>query len=1266
MSNKLRSFLIVVMSIVVVMAALPFNALTVRADDYSLTYHVNGGGASEEDVTYPIPEGATSTIVLDINNPALEFTAPVGMVFACWAENADGSGETYQPGDHKDIINLNMDLYAIWGYTVTYKANGLSQQADIIDTVVKGVDYYYYQDCEKFTVPEDKVLLGWEDENHNTYSETGTIPSIDKNYTFSAQWANARKITFDTNTPAEATVSGDMLPQTVPQGVATAINENKFTRAGYCFTGWKAENPTTGTEYADKADITAGDADITLYAQWEEAWDITYDANNGSNDIFVDKYLKNNPTDYTLKPGDLFTFEGYTFNGWYMNSSFSANKYGDTIPSEQMNGDTEIWAHWNRDITLHANNGTTEYKTQSVPVGTTATITAIDNTSFTVPEGKQFMGWTTKSGDNTVEYADGAEITITGVNSSDIKDLYALWGVPVAITFEKNDSACLNNATGSMDGITVGSGLKTALPANAYTVEGYSFGGWEVAGTTDGLAITKDADGKYIIDIDDAVFTGTAITLKAKWIPVNCGVSFIDWDGSGINEIQVPYGGTPTFDVPTRGDTPEHSYTFAGWTDTSTNELYTGELPGVRGAVTYRATYTESNRQYSVTASVYPSNDAGTVTVGGSNKYSETAALSVAPNVGYHVVGWTNNSTDTGEAGTAYNFTVSGDHAVVVYLEKDPHTVNVTTLGGGEVIYNGPENPVYGDTVKVVATPYEGYRFVNWVDQGGSEVSKDAAIEFTVTTDYSYKAVFELIPHDISATAGEHGSVTGDGTYNHFDTCELIATPSEGYHFVNWTDENGTEVSTRASFSFEVDGARNLTANFAINSYSVEATAGEHGAVSGSDTYNHFDTCTLVAIPDKGYHFVGWEENGTVVSENANYRFSVTGNRKLKAIFEINMYTVTFKNDDGTILQEGEFAWGSTASYQHMANPTKKPTVQFTYTFAGWDNKETLVTKDITYTATYTYTVNKYKITFANEDGTVLQTGEVEYGKFPVYEKDTPTKAATVQETFTFAGWDKEISKVTGETVYTATYTSKPITKDSINYKYFTVAFVTNGGSEIVSQLVAEGGVAFRPEEPLRERYTFGGWYIDEALTKPFSFATAITSDITLYAKWIKGSPDIEATYAVVGLGSTAFELGSGEDITVAVERSKDNDSIATHFKGVLIDGVEVAYYNYELAEDNSSVIIRADALEGLDAGTHTVTIVYDDGTAEVELVVADANEPTAAVEKITETEAGDTEPVNVTAEKTSNWGLWIALGIVAVVVIAAIPIFIIKGRSLK
>lgn len=1206
MSNKLRSFLIVVMSIVVVMAALPFNALQVYADETYTSLTVSSNNTEMGKVWIGNDENLATAEYQEGQELQVTAKPAAGYYFIRWVRNGNpDSGVSLS--DSEATINCNNSVETIEAIFGTVCGFIAQVNDDTMGSVQISGDYANDQSYVggevtlEATANTHYKFSGWKtNTSDETYAGTDNPYTVevsgDANYIACFEIENPCTITFEKNAPEGKNVSGDMPQQVVSKGVSASINTNKFACPGYCFMGWKAGNLETGTEYSDNAAITL-DTDITLYAQWAEAYDITYYSNNASNQTVVDKYLKGNTEDYYLRTGDLFSFDGYTFTGWYSTSSNQDDLYGASIPAGQISSDIPVYAHWSRVITLHANNGTNEEMTQSVPVGTTITIPTITSTSFTAPEGKQFLGWATKSGDNIIEYTDGAGISVTGVNANDVKELYALWGgVPVAITFEKNDSACLNNATGSMDGITVGSGLKTVLPANGYSIEGYSFGGWEVDGNTDGVAITKDADGKYIIDIDDAVFTGSTITLKAKWIKNNYGISFIDWDGSVIVEnAQVPYGSAPTCESPARGDTTEHSYSFAGWKNTASGEVFKDGLPVATCAVTYQATYTESNRLYSVDASVSPS-EAGMVTVGGSKRYNETAALTVEPAVGYHVVGWTNNSADTGTAGTAYDFKVAGDHTVVVYLEKDPHTINVTTLGGGEVIYNGPENPVYGDTVKVVATPYEGYHFVNWIDQGDNEVSKDAAYEFTVTSDYSYKAVFEINRYDIRVTAGAHGSVSG----------------------------------------------------------------------SESGTYNHFDSCEVVATPDKGYHFVGWEENGTIVSENPVLSFSVTSGRSFEAVFEINMYTVTYKNDDGTILQEGEMSWGSTASYQHMANPTKKPTAQFTYTFAGWDNKDTLVTKDITYTATYTYTVNKYKITFANEDGTVLQTGEIEYGKFPVYEKDTPTKASTVQETFTFAGWDKEISKVTGETVYTATYTSKPITKDSINYKYFTVAFVTNGGSEIVSQLVAEGGVAFKPEEPLRERYTFGGWYIDAALTKPFSFATVITSDITLYAKWIKGSPDIEATYAVVGLGSTSFELGSGEDITVAVERSKDNDSIATHFKGVLIDGVEVDYYNYELAEDNSSVIIRADAFEGLEAGNHTITIVYDDGTAEVELVVTDANEPTAAVEKITETEAGDTEPVNFTAEKSSNWGLWIALGIVAVVVIAAIPIFIIKGRSLK
>ena len=66
------------------------------------------------------------------------------------------------------------------------------------------------------------------------------------------------------------------------------------------------------------------------------------------------------------------------------------------------------------------------------------------------------------------------------------------------------------------------------------------------------------------------------------------------------------------------------------------------------------------------------------------------------------------------------------------------------------------------------------------------------------------------------------------------------------------------------------------------------------------------------------------------------------------------------------------------------------------------------------------------------------------------------------------------------------------------------VKFDTQGGSSINDQTPASGSAVAKPADPTREGYTFGGWYTDEACTKAYDFATAVTSDLTLYAKWIK------------------------------------------------------------------------------------------------------------------------------------------------------------------
>lgn len=76
---------------------------------------------------------------------------------------------------------------------------------------------------------------------------------------------------------------------------------------------------------------------------------------------------------------------------------------------------------------------------------------------------------------------------------------------------------------------------------------------------------------------------------------------------------------------------------------------------------------------------------------------------------------------------------------------------------------------------------------------------------------------------------------------------------------------------------------------------------------------------------------------------------------------------------------------------------------------------------------------------------------------------------------------------------------------------YYTVTFNVNGGSAISSQTIASGRVATRPADPTREGYTFGGWYSNDGLSIPYDFSNAVTSNITIFAKWdADENPSIE------------------------------------------------------------------------------------------------------------------------------------------------------------
>lgn len=98
-------------------------------------------------------------------------------------------------------------------------------------------------------------------------------------------------------------------------------------------------------------------------------------------------------------------------------------------------------------------------------------------------------------------------------------------------------------------------------------------------------------------------------------------------------------------------------------------------------------------------------------------------------------------------------------------------------------------------------------------------------------------------------------------------------------------------VSTNPSYTFKINRNRKLTAVFTSNIpvYTITATidpAGS-GTVTGAGQYQEGAQATITATPADGYTFSGWVENGTTVSNNASYTFTVTGNRALVAGFAV-------------------------------------------------------------------------------------------------------------------------------------------------------------------------------------------------------------------------------------------------------------------------------------------------------------------------------------------------------------------------------------------
>ena len=151
---------------------------------------------------------------------------------------------------------------------------------------------------------------------------------------------------------------------------------------------------------------------------------------------------------------------------------------------------------------------------------------------------------------------------------------------------------------------------------------------------------------------------------------------------------------------------------------------------------------------------------------------------------------------------------------------------------------------------------------------------------------------------------------------------------------------------------------------------------------------------------------------------------------KVYAHWTLKEYTITWKNEDGTIRDTTQVAYGQIPIHEDITQPADE---KYTYTFKWWEPEIKEVTWDAEYRATYTYTLRKYTVTWKNEDETVLKTEEVEYGTVPTYDGEEPTKESTEEYEYIFTWWDKKIDEVKWDVEYVARYETKEILKEDIS-----------------------------------------------------------------------------------------------------------------------------------------------------------------------------------------------------------------------------------------
>ncbi len=254
--------------------------------------------------------------------------------------------------------------------------------------------------------------------------------------------------------------------------------------------------------------------------------------------------------------------------------------------------------------------------------------------------------------------------------------------------------------------------------------------------------------------------------------------------------------------------------------------------------------------------------------------------FTITPTTGYHIADVTDNNVSQGPVPTYNLANITSDHTIAATFAINTYTLTYTAGPNGSISGTSPQTVNYGGSgTPVTAVPDTGYHFVNWSDGSTDNPRTDT----NVMMDISVTANFAINTYTLTYTAGPHGSISGMSpqTVNYGGSgTPVTAVPDTGYHFVNWSDGSTDNPRTDTNVMMDIS----VTANFAINTYTLTYMAGPHGSISGMSPQTvpyGGSGSPVTAVPDTGYHFVNWSDGSTDnprTDTNVMMDISVTAN----------------------------------------------------------------------------------------------------------------------------------------------------------------------------------------------------------------------------------------------------------------------------------------------------------------------------------------------------------------------------------------------------